>query len=73
MTVTTDALIKRIRRKLRHNELELNINRWPDDNLGRYLLRNASGAVVKPDVDIEALGRELGVLKADENLKGNPQ
>jgi hypothetical protein len=69
MIVSTDALTKRIRRKLAHHGLQLCINRWPDDNLGRYSLRNASRAVVKPDVNLESLGRELGVLKADERMK----
>jgi len=61
--VTKGALIKRINRKLQHRDEQLRTARYvgrehyEDFNLGRYYV-----------VDLERIGRELGVLGARENL-----
>ncbi len=71
-TLTTSTLIKRINRRLRQDGESLHVTRggrsWSD--LGNYYVRNFErNFIVAQHVDPEELGRELGVLRADEKVK----
>jgi hypothetical protein len=72
--VSRPALRARINRTLRRHGLALYATRPGRarfDLGGRYLLTFPSGAVWATHVDLEDLGRELGVLRADEHLADN--
>ncbi|HKB36319.1 MAG TPA: hypothetical protein VKD72_07695 [Gemmataceae bacterium] len=69
--VSTRALVQRINRKLKQDDERLKkcrSRRW-EDRLGEwYRINVASNFIVQTHVDLEALGRELGVLEAWERL-----
>jgi hypothetical protein len=65
--VSTRALIQRINRKLAAQDEALRVSRdrWQERlNLGEYYIVNTRiNGVVHKDVDIDALGHELGALR----------
>ena len=71
--VTMRALTQRINRKLRHDDQRLRTARrgWFSDLDHYYVLDFKHNWIVKRDVDPEALGRDLGVLKDYEQLLGS--
>src|SRR5690242_16328880 len=72
MLVSHSAVIKRINRKLvRDGEmLKLTRGERARNEVGeRHILDLARNIVVAVHVDLEALGRELGCLEADEQLE----
>jgi hypothetical protein len=69
--VSVRAVVQRINRKLAHNDEKLRVTRGRQMQMecGDYHIINFSmNAVVNKDVDPEALGRELGVLKDWETV-----
>jgi hypothetical protein len=67
--LTLNALIKRINRKLAHNEQVLKVlrgKRWIGD-LGRYYVVDFNRNVNRTHMDPQMLGRELGVLASRES------
>jgi hypothetical protein len=72
VTITLDALIHRINRRLRHDDERLRIYRggrsWTD--LGDYYVTDTQhGGLVEGHVDPEQLGRKLGSLKPHEKVE----
>lgn len=70
-TITANALIKRIRRKLAHEHMTLSTNRGGpySDTLPMYYAVNANNNICDPSGDnLEEIGRDLGVLKEGERL-----
>ena len=70
-TVSIEALIKRINRRLKETDEELKTTRgWHAKlQLGTYYIRNfARNWIVNHDVDPETVGRELGVLRSWEKV-----
>ena len=68
--VTEQALVQRLRRALKKDADRLVKNRrqWTG-NLGEYYLVDGyRNIVLDPDVDLVALGREIGVLRPHERL-----
>jgi hypothetical protein len=61
------ALLGRIDRKLRDRGQRLRADRYGGD-VSRVLIDVKKRAVVETDVDVEKLGRELGVLQPWEKL-----
>jgi hypothetical protein len=76
ITLSESALIRRINRKLRHDETILKKARdclhqgqWYEDiDLGRYYTVNFNNHLVGTHIDLERFGRELGVLSAGEEI-----
>jgi len=69
-TVTIGALKQRIRRKLRHEGEVLRTTRserWFNE-LGEYFIVNQNNWMVAQHVDLEVLGREIGVVKDWERV-----
>ena len=69
--VTTRALIQRINRKLKPGQEQLRISRSEraERDVGRYYVVDyRQNLVIRDNVDIEKLGRELDVLKAYEEV-----
>ena len=70
--ISETALEKRISRKLAHDGLALRKCRsltWLEVNLGaRYVLDLQRNTVVRKHVDLDTLGRNLGVISASETL-----
>ena len=69
--VTTDALLKRINRKLFKEGEMLRATRgdqWRNDLGDFYIVDLNRNTLVAQHVDIEALSRELGVLTESESL-----
>lgn len=69
--VTTRAIIQRINRKLAAEDEVLKVARGAnlEQQVGRfYIINYRMNAVMHHDVDPEALGRDLGVLKAWEKM-----
>ena len=70
--ISETALEKRISRKLAHDGLALRKCRsltWLEVNLGsRYVLDLQRNTVVEKHVDLETLGRDLGVIRDIETL-----
>jgi hypothetical protein len=75
-TITTDALVRRINRKLKADGKILrkcrakNMRAYLDFG-DFYLLSVYSNGLLRRAVDVDALGRELGVLKCDEAVAGS--
>ena len=77
-TVTLDALVKRINRKLKPGGERLHRSRayyaqgqgpYYDHNFGEfYIIDETQNVLVGSNVDIEGYGRELGVLTEQEQL-----
>ncbi|MFV0284458.1 MAG: hypothetical protein ACK5JE_11800 [Castellaniella sp.] len=78
MSITENALLKRINRKLSHDLQQLHRSRilasgWPSHELGGFYLRDANlNTIIATHVDIEDLANELGVLRSGERLDENP-
>ena len=73
VAVTPGALIKRINRRLAKEDEQLRVSRGDQMwlNVGAYYTVCVSRNYVSGhDVDPEALGRELGVLKPWEQVEG---
>ncbi len=77
-TLSEGALIKRINRNLRHEDQVLKKSRarsvqgyvYFDQNFGEfYILDFMRNNLIAAHVDVEALGRELGVLGAHEQVE----
>jgi hypothetical protein len=71
--VTPRAVIQRINRKLKPDDRMLRTARSPrvEQDLGRYFIVNFNrNRIVEQHVDLEDLGRELGVLAAYEHVVG---
>ena len=69
--ITTRALVQRINRALAEDDEVLKAPRGEKalQELGQYYVLDFNrNAVTRKDVDIEELGRSLGVLKAFEKL-----
>lgn len=69
--LTHAALLKRINRKLFHDGEVLRISRgaYPSTDLGRYYVVDLFCNTVQcAHVDLAELGRELGVLRTEEQL-----
>ena len=67
--VTRDALIKRLNRKLANEGEILRANRWWNTDMGDfYIVDRDSNGLKAGHVDLEGLGRELGVLGVDDKL-----
>lgn len=70
-TVSLTALISRINRRLAHECEQLHKSRGARCllDLGEYYVRDCNrNFIVEKNVDPEQLGRELGVLKHDEQV-----
>lgn len=72
VNITERALIQRINRKLGHDNQRLqttrDTSRWIHD-LGRYSIVDLQrNAICAQDVDLQELGKELGVLRAWETV-----
>ena len=72
--VTTNALVRRINRRLSRNDEKLRRTRGARalvDDLGEYHIHDCKlDCVVAQNVDPETLGRELGVLQVHETVSG---
>ena len=70
-TVTIDALIKRINRRLKWERRKLKISRGQTarSKLGNYVLDMDQNLVIGMHVDLEKMGRELRVLDPDEKVE----
>jgi hypothetical protein len=71
VTVTLNAVIKRVTRRLAHEQERLHVLRgghwrW---NFGRYFVVNENHHLIAAHVDPEALARELGVLRSWEAVR----
>ena len=67
--ITDQALIKRINRKLAGIDEQLRKARSYDHNLGWfYTVNTYRNWIVDTHVDLEELGRELGVLRPGEEV-----
>ena len=69
--ITTRALLQRINRKLDSDQEKLHTSRGEQayQDVGRYYIINYyNNSITASGVDPEALGRELGVLKAYEEV-----
>jgi hypothetical protein len=69
--VTRQALIMRINRKLKKDNRNLKKNRNPerDSALGDYFIVDVFGrGAAECNVDVEKVGREIGALKAYEEM-----
>lgn len=83
-SITNRALFERVRRRLARDCEYLRTcredSKWFDQH-GRYYIvkaENGSGhwrsrTLVATDIDLEALGRELGVLRTHETVDAGPQ
>ena len=72
VTITSPTLIKRINRRLAHNDLQLRTTRSESARCSighHYILNVWRNAIIEMFVDVEDLGRELGVLRPSESLK----
>ncbi len=69
-TVSLRTIIKRIDRKLEHDGEKLRAARDPQTLLenGPHFIVDKSGGVRVKNVDPQALARELGVLRPDEQI-----
>ncbi len=68
--VSARAAQQRINRKLRPSlQMLRKSRRWSSDTGSFYLLDLGSNWLVQGHVDVEALGRELGVLDAHESVR----
>jgi hypothetical protein len=63
MSITTEALRKRINRKLAHEGNRL--GHFPDQG-GYAIVELETNAIVSHFMDLEDIGRDLGVLKESE-------
>jgi hypothetical protein len=69
MKVSERALYARINRALKREEQMLRTARKYDPSVGRYYLIDANrNILLDTHVDLEALGRELGVRGSQEQL-----
>jgi hypothetical protein len=75
MIVSERAAIARINRSLAKEMQRLLVCKWGSrwhSSLGRfYLVDLARNAVDTTNIDLEALGRELGVLRPNESVAGS--
>lgn len=69
-TVTEAAAIKRINRKLAHDGERLRQARtqYAGQQLGRFWIESDGRLVIASHCELERLGREIGVLRADERV-----
>ncbi|MGA9061072.1 MAG: hypothetical protein WB341_05315 [Terracidiphilus sp.] len=69
--ITEKALYQRINRKLKANDeiLKRSRGRWATELGDYYVVDVGTSGVVSKDVDIEAYGRKLGVLRPYEALE----
>lgn len=69
-TVTEAAAIKRINRKLAKEGEKLRQARsqYAEQQLGRYWIETDGRLVTTSHCELERLGREIGVLRADERI-----
>jgi hypothetical protein len=70
-TITIQALEQRVKRKLAHSNQILHKCRtdsrcYPD--FGDYYISNDSNCIIHTGVDLEALGRDIGVIRANEKV-----
>ena len=70
MTLTKKAVIARINRKLAHQYEMLRTTRGSRAyaDFGDHYVVSAYGGIVDRHVDVEELGRELGVLREHDQL-----
>ena len=71
LQITERALYQRINRKLKHDSWQLRTARTPqvETSVGHHFIVDLNcNAITTQHVDLEALGRELGVLQPWENL-----
>jgi hypothetical protein len=69
--VSRKALIARINRKLAHDDdrmLRTTRTKRAHAELGEHYIVSATGGIVATNVDVENLGRELGVLRPHVQL-----
>lgn len=73
LSITESALIRRINRKFAHDGETLHKTRpgrgYGGHELGYYHITDCNNCLTSAHQDLEALGRELGVLKATEHLQ----
>jgi len=70
--VTEKVLVERIRQKLQKQDRDLCVatpEKQKELKLGRYYTVGPDGAVTDPDVELELLARDVGVLNPSEELK----
>lgn len=70
-TVTLSALLKRINRRLAHENQRLCKTRqggWIQHDFGAFCIKDVLGNVLIRHVDPASLGHDLGVLQPDETL-----
>jgi hypothetical protein len=73
--ITESAIVQRIQRKLRYTTQQLFRVRGKrqQEELGRYQLKDIyRNLCVLHHVNLEAYGRQLGVLRQDETVGMNP-
>jgi hypothetical protein len=70
--VTYRALFQRVNRALKKQDEQLRTyrgGRWSSDLGDLYIVDVNRNAIVRGDVDLEALGKELGVLEPFERFE----
>jgi hypothetical protein len=70
--VTEEVVVERIRQVLRKQNRDLRVatpEKQKELKLGRYYTVGPEGAVTDPDVNLEELARDIGVMKPGEEIK----
>ena len=70
-TVSESALIRRVNRRLAHDEEQLHKSRSEREafDLGEFYVRDCRiNGIIMTNVDLEGLAREMGALAPDERL-----